>query len=73
VQGLFSHLIYSWKDLKRTMGLFTYYLGYRHAKKKAHRQAAREAWIDSDDDPECDECGHPESRHDDDDRCPNYD
>ena len=55
------------------MGLFTYYLGYRHAKKKAHRQAAREAWIDSDDDPESDECGHPKSRHDEDDRCPNYD
>jgi hypothetical protein len=42
------------------MGLFTFYLGYRHGKKKAARRRAREEWATqdwSDEDPECDTCG----------------
>ena len=64
------------------MGLFSFYLGYRHGKKKAARRRARQEWWedlqsgpdvdDSEDDPECDSCGHPESRHDDDGNCPSY-
>ena len=60
------------------MGLFSFYLGYRHGKKKAaRRQARREWWEDLNsvpdaDDPECENCGHPESRHDDDGACPSY-
>lgn len=54
------------------MGLLSYYLGYRHAKKKAVRRAAREAWVNGIDDSECEVCGHPESRHDDAGRCPTY-
>ena len=60
------------------VGLFSFYLGYRHGKKKAARRRARQEWWDDlnsvpdEDDPECDNCGHPESRHDDDGNCPSY-
>lgn len=54
------------------MGLFTYYLGYRHAKKKAARRQQREEWSMNDGDAECDVCGYLESQHDDEGRCPSY-
>ena len=60
---------------KEHMGLFTFYLGYRHGKKKAARRRAREEWAAqewSDDDPECESCGYLASQHDDEGTCPSY-
>jgi hypothetical protein len=60
---------------KEPMGLFSFYLGYRHAKKKAARRRAREEWSTeewSEDDPECDGCGYLASQHDEGGRCPSY-
>ncbi len=66
--------------IKEHMGLFTFYLGYRHGKKKAARRRAREEWATqdwstedwSDDDPECESCGYLASQHDDEGTCPSY-
>jgi hypothetical protein len=60
---------------KEPMGLFSFYLGYRHAKKKAARRRAREEWSTEEwpeDDPECDGCGYLASQHDEGGRCPSY-
>ena len=49
--------------VKGCMGLLTFYLGYRHAKKKAARKQV-------DDDPTCPICGYLASQHDDQGNCP---
>lgn len=51
------------------MGLFSYYLGYRYAKKKAERRRRQEEW---DEEEICNECGYAFRQHSDDGDCPMY-
>jgi len=51
------------------MGLFSYYLGYRRATKKA--RAAHDAYED-DYEEICDNCGNAARQHSDEGECPTY-
>lgn len=51
------------------MGLFTYYLGYKAAKRRARREREDD---DDFDDVICDNCGYARRQHSDDGECPSY-
>jgi|LakMenEpi03Aug12_release.lakeMendotaPanAssembly.Ray.scaffolds.fasta_scaffold1021456_2 hypothetical protein len=57
------------------MGLFSFYLGYRTAKKRAQRERDRfedEQLIDVSGDETCTNCGYEFYRHSDEGDCPQY-
>lgn len=51
------------------MGLFTYYIGYKAAKRRARRDREEEV---ADDDVVCDNCGYARRQHSDEGECPSY-
>ena len=51
------------------MGLFSYYVGYKRAQKKAARQQQREEWEAEE---ICIHCGYAERQHSDSGECPSY-
>lgn len=54
------------------MGLFSFYLGYRHAKKKAARRQRQQEWDEWDEEDICENCGYELRQHSDSGQCPQY-
>ena len=51
------------------MGLFSYYVGYKRAQKKAERRQERHEW---EADETCNNCGYAQRQHSDAGDCPEY-
>ena len=51
------------------MGLFSYYVGYKRAQKKAARKRQEQEWEDED---ICTNCGYEARQHSDSGQCPSY-
>ncbi len=51
------------------MGLFSYYVGYKRAQKKAERRRRQEEWEDEE---KCIHCGYEQRQHSEFGECPSY-